>query len=160
VPLRIPTEADRRAATTRAKLRGQRWLEQTMGMPLYAADSRSNSAETRLSPRSPFGQGLKFIEERCARQISVAEIAEAAQLSPRHLSLLFRQILGCTPLEYAADRRLDLAEQLITKTALSMSAIAEKCGFAEQASLTKSMRRRRGITPMRLRKTARLQDKR
>jgi AraC-like DNA-binding protein len=152
LPIRLPTEADRRSAAARAELRGRRWLQRNMEKPLYTA------TPAPLPHRSAFGRALALIEQRCAEPLSISEIAEAAQLSVRHLHLLFHEILGSTPMRYLSERRLELAEQMIVGTSFSMCEIAQRCGFAEQASLTRSFKRVRGVTPMAVRKAARLQD--
>lgn len=154
LPIRIPTESDRRASLARVSRRGHRWLQRINAQPLGGGESPSVPRTQRTS----FGQALKFIQENCARSLTVAEIAEVAHLSSRHLHAVFREVLGCTPLGYAADRRLDLAEKLIVETSLTVSEIAERCGFAEPTSLTRSLRRRRGVTPLALRRSARSRD--
>jgi AraC-like DNA-binding protein len=156
-PIRIPTEADRRGARTRSLVRGQRWLKPINAQPLYR-DPQYIGWDID-SPNTPFGRALQFIDEHCTERIKVTEIADAARMSSRHLYDLFQQIMGCTPMQYAAERRLDFAEHLIAETSLSILTVAERCGFSEQASLTRSLRRRRGIAPLELRKAARVADK-
>lgn len=158
VEVRVPTESDRASAITRARLRGERWLERTRGKPLY--DAGRGKSRATVTPRSPFGKALKLIDDHCTEPLSIPEVARVADLSVRQFEVLFREMLGCSPREYVAERRLDLAERLISETSLSMAAISEQCGFAEQGSLTRSLKRRRGLTPMALRKLARTEDKR
>src|SRR5690606_4697487 len=54
-------------------------------------------------------RALSFLEANLARPITVAEIANAAAASPRHLYGLFRRHLGHSPIDHLAERRLDRA---------------------------------------------------
>lgn len=151
---RVPTEADRRSSLRRAQLRGSMWLKRTTGKPLD-----EGFLERGQPVESPLSRAVRFIEDHCAEPISIAAVSEVAELSARQLRAVFQQVLGCTPLEYASEKRLDLAERLIVETELSVGSIAQRCGFAEQASLSRSLKRRRGLTPMEVRKNARIQDR-
>ncbi len=103
----------------------------------------------QIAARRPdrLARALAFIEARAAHPIQVADIARAAELSVSQLHALFVRWLGTTPQEVVATRRLDLAERLLVESELPIADIALRCGFADQTSLGRSLRRRRGITP-------------
>jgi AraC family transcriptional activator FtrA len=61
----------------------------------------------------------------------------------------FRAELGCTPLQWITDQRVDLARRLLETTALSMDAIADRTGLGSATNLRVQLHRRVGITPER-----------
>jgi AraC-like DNA-binding protein len=151
--IREPTDMDRRSALTMYETRGFRWLEKRVRRPPPEALGSSTKSFTQLRP-SALQHALQFIDDNCTRPINVADIAAAARLSTSRVHRLFRSAIGCTPLGYASKRRLDVAERLLIETSMNVAEIAEQCGFAEQTSLTRSLRRQRGITPLALRRSA------
>ena len=85
----------------------------------------------------------------------VEEIAHAACCSGSHLHALFQRYLGTSPMDYVAEVRLDEAMARLTSSDDSVSAIALDTGHADQSVLTRSMKRRRGVTPAAYRRGAR-----
>ena len=121
------------------------------------------------APRSPeevpdgvaavLGRVRKYIEDHCTEPVTMDQLTQIANISKTRLHLMFHGKFGCTPREYAAERRVELAERLLQESRLSVAEISERCGFAEQASLTRSLKRLRGVTPSSLRSTAEGSDK-
>ncbi len=98
-------------------------------------------------------RAIDFVNRSFTRPIRVADIASAASLGNSQVHALFQQFYGVTPMDYVADRRLDLAERLLVHEPSSgIAEIALRCGYSDQASLTRAMRARRGVTPGRLRR--------
>ncbi|WP_434041759.1 MULTISPECIES: helix-turn-helix domain-containing protein [Sorangium] len=100
-------------------------------------------------------RALRFIEEHAHEPLTVADVAARAELSPGHLHHLFRTVLGTTVQERIAALRLARATELLSRTDLGIAEIAIRCGYADQSCLTRSLRRRHGVTPAALRRAAR-----
>jgi AraC family transcriptional regulator len=83
--------------------------------------------------------------------LSFSAIAADAGVHPAHLCREFRRKFGCTMSQYAARLRCDDAFLQLVDSQLSLAAIAARTGFADQAHLTRSIRRYFGNTPSRLR---------
>lgn len=105
------------------------------------------------SPR--LKRALAFIEARAGAGVGVAAVAAEVDLGPSQLHALFRRELGSTPAAAIAEAQLCAAERLLLETVQPIAEIALACGFADQSSLTRSMRRRRGVTPAALRRSNR-----
>lgn len=73
--------------------------------------------------------GLRLIEEHCARQIRVQEIADHLGVSPRHLRRVFQKYLGTSPIQIMQSRKLHLAKQLLMETDEPVSTVAYAAGF-------------------------------
>ncbi|HZH02974.1 MAG TPA: AraC family transcriptional regulator [Myxococcaceae bacterium] len=166
---RSPTEADRQIALAKAKVRGEAWLAKgtiwetlatpTRPLPLKRPQRGREVTDEGGAEKGSLARVLEYVQENCTRPLTVADIARAAQLSTSHLHAVFFKHTGQSPARYAAERRLDVAERLLKETDLSVGEVAERCGFAEQTSLTRGLKRSRGVTPSELRRDARVSDR-
>ena len=73
---------------------------------------------------------LRLIEHGALDSAPLAALAERIGVGERHLRRLFADELGASPLDVAATRRLLFAKQLLTETALPITAIAGAAGYA------------------------------
>src|SRR5712675_339307 len=89
----------------------------------------------------------EFIEEHLAEEISLAALAELADLSLYHFARAFAQSFGVPPHRYHMARRMDRARSLLQRPALSVTQIGAQIGFRETSSFTRAFRRFTGITP-------------
>jgi AraC family transcriptional regulator len=90
---------------------------------------------------------VEFIEEHLAEEISLAALAELADLSLHHFARTFTQSFGEPPHRYHMARRIDRARSLRQRPALSVTQIGAQIGFRETSSFTKAFRRFTGLTP-------------
>jgi AraC family transcriptional regulator len=90
---------------------------------------------------------LEFIEEHVAEKISLAVLAELADLSLYHFARAFTQSFGVPPHRYHMARRMDRARNLLQRSALSVTQIGIQIGFRETSSFTRAFRRFAGLTP-------------
>jgi AraC family transcriptional regulator len=93
-----------------------------------------------------------FIDARLDRRLSRTDLAGVAGYDVREFSTAFRNTLGMTPMQYVIERRLDRACLLIANTGRDLADIAISAGFSSQSHLTSTLKKRRGITPLRLRR--------
>ena len=117
----------------------------------YAAPAVQPERRPRLT--TSLVQHLRsFIDSRLDRRLSRADLARAAGCDAREFSIAFRNTFGMTPMQYVIERRLDRACLLIASTAHDLADIAISAGFSSQSHLTSTLKKRRGITPLRLRR--------
>ena len=88
-----------------------------------------------------------YIEEHLDQQILVANLSELVDLSEAHFSRAFRLAYGEPPHTYIVRRRVELAAQLMLAGREPLSEIALRCGFHDQAHLSKQFRQLTGETP-------------
>jgi len=112
----------------------------------------------------PMGVGLPqrrlrrvtdYIQDNLTADLSLAELAAVAGVSPSHFALLFKQSVGLPVHRYIIHRRVDRAIALLRIGALSVSELALEAGFANQSHLARCMRRVAGITPSDVRRESR-----
>jgi AraC-like DNA-binding protein len=88
----------------------------------------------------------RFIDERYAEPIALAEVAAAAGCSKFHFIRRFRQYYGRTPHQYLTSVRLIRARQLL-RAGASVSAACYAVGFDSLPSFSALFRKTTGISP-------------
>jgi len=94
----------------------------------------------------------KFITEHYREEITLSKVAEMACLEKTYFSKLFKTLTGFGFQEYLLQTRLLAAEQMLMETKLSMSEIAENCGFSCSNYFGDVFRRYKGLSPSAYRK--------
>lgn len=94
-----------------------------------------------------------FMRENYRREVTAAEIAKAAGLSPNYLSRKFRQATGTGVHEYLTFLRLKEAALELVSTNSSITEIALRCGFSDGNYFKDVFKKQYGITPTGYRKS-------
>ncbi|HEY2474542.1 MAG TPA: AraC family transcriptional regulator [Candidatus Cybelea sp.] len=94
---------------------------------------------------------LAYIRDRLGAELTLAEIAEVANVSLSHFNVRFRQSMGTSVHQYVMRKRVERAAELLTRTQLPICDIALQAGFANQSHLALRMRRQIGLSPKALR---------
>lgn len=79
--------------------------------------------------------------------LSLNQLAAAANVSPFHFARLFKNTTGIAPHQFVLRLRLERAKRLIAAGQLSLTEIALAVGFFDQAHFTNVFRRTFGLTP-------------
>lgn len=96
-----------------------------------------------------------YIQANLERDLSLAELAAEAQLSPSYFLRSFKKAIGQTPHRYLMDCRVQRAQEHLEKSTLALSEIAYACGFASQSHLNDVFRAKLGVSPGRYRRLQR-----
>lgn len=95
-------------------------------------------------------RALDYIDDNVARDIGLADIAEAVHVTPRTVQYLFRRHLETTPLQYLRQVRLHRAhEDLVaaSRTEDTVAGIAARWGFAHTGRFAVQYRQTYGQSP-------------
>jgi AraC-like DNA-binding protein len=84
--------------------------------------------------------------ERCAENLSLDELSQAAELSPYHLNRLFRREVGMPPHAFQTQARIARAKALL-REGRPIVEVAAETGFADQSHFSRCFRRLMLITP-------------
>ena len=90
---------------------------------------------------------LEMIDAALETRLTIETLAREVGLSPAHFARAFRESLGRAPHQYLLARRLERARRLLETTGATLSDIAQRTGFADQAHFTKLFKRAFGTTP-------------
>jgi AraC-like DNA-binding protein len=88
-----------------------------------------------------------LVASRADCRVSLPDMAACVGLSESWFAFAFKQTTGKTPLQWQMARRLELCQDLLRSTNLSIAQIAAQMGFSDQAHFTKSFRQVVGQTP-------------
>lgn len=95
---------------------------------------------------------LNWMQANLHEKITISELAERSHLSESHFRRKFQEATGLPPHRYLLKLRLEQAQELLSKSLMSISEIAIRCGFDSQSHLTSSFTSSVGITPARYRR--------
>jgi len=97
-------------------------------------------------------QMLAYIHTHFAETITVAMIAEAANICVRESHRCFRQVLGTTPVLYLMRHRVNAAARQLIETDRSITDIASGCGFSTPSYFCKVFHDIMGQSPREFRR--------
>lgn len=95
---------------------------------------------------------IEYIKSHLSLQLGIAELAANAFVSESTLAKKFKAEVGMTIGCYIDETILFEAEQLLTKTELSVLEISERFGFCDQFYFSRRFKAKYGETPQRYRK--------
>jgi AraC-like DNA-binding protein len=93
---------------------------------------------------------VDYVEQNLHRHLRLVELAAVAGVSRAHFARSFRNAIGMSPHGFVVHRRLNRAAHLLHKRNLPIHEIANRCGFADAAHLTRCFKSRFGVPPSRL----------
>ncbi len=92
-------------------------------------------------------QANQFINRNIGRNFTLKELAKEIGYSESHLRNLFRSAFSMTPSRYISDARLHKATGLLHQGILSVSKVAEACGYSSLFSFSRTFRNAMGCSP-------------
>lgn len=98
-------------------------------------------------------QMLEYIRTHYQERTTVDAIAAAGGVCRTKCCQIFRQYLGCTPNDYLNSFRLEKGMELLKSTKMTISEIADACGFNSASYFTEMFTRQKGCSPKAYRKT-------
>ena len=96
---------------------------------------------------------LAFAKQNLREPLTVELLADAARLSPRQYSRVFRAETGLSPAK-AIENLLEAARFMLEQGRLPIEEIARGTGFGDRERMRRSFRRTFGATPQALRNAA------
>ncbi len=123
-----------------------------LNLLIIIADSLSNPPMSDGSQKAPahideIQNAVNYINDNLSNPITLDDIAHAASMSRSYVSSYFKLVTGVSPYEYLLTARVEQAIKFLRKTELSVTEIAQKCGFGSLSSFNKTFRKSIGVTP-------------
>lgn len=110
------------------------------------------STETLAVEDKALVKALRFIREDPARAMRVDDVAHHAGLCRRTLEQRFNKLLGRSPAAEIRRVRIDRAIELLQRTELPVSVVAEKSGFSTAEYMASVFRTHLNVAPLHYRK--------
>ncbi|WP_157276467.1 AraC family transcriptional regulator [Paenibacillus sp. Soil766] len=99
-----------------------------------------------------------YIQEHAHESLSLQKLAAHVYLSSSHFSYLFRKEMGQPPSQYLRNHRIQISEELLVQTDLSINEISRRVGYNELSEFSRAFRNAAGISPQAYRKQMRITD--
>lgn len=117
------------------------------------------SALLELEPRSDrIRRALIYAKEHLRNPLTVEELAEAVNLSPRQFSRLFREETGQSPAKAVEMLRLEAAKAMLEDGRHPMEIVARDTGFSDRDRMRRAFLRTLGQPPQSLKRALKLMD--
>ncbi len=95
----------------------------------------------------PLGAVLEWLLSHLDADVTVADMARRATMSPRTFARRFVESTGTTPLQWLLHQRIIHARHLLETTTLPVEEVARRCGFSTAAGLRIHFQRATGSSP-------------
>ena len=122
----------------------------TMGIHLARQYARVPHREVRTKgalTAAHEARAKELLLSRPREGITLAEVARECNLSRAYFIRAFAKTTGLTPHQWLLEQKAHQARELIERSALGLSDIANACGFADQSHMSRVFVRTLGTTP-------------
>ncbi|WP_221469391.1 AraC family transcriptional regulator [Cohnella nanjingensis] len=96
---------------------------------------------------------LRYIDAHLADSITVEELAGLVYLHPNYFIVFFKGMMGCSPIQYVNQRRMETARALLAQPDWNVSDVAASIGM-KIYYFSRMFKAHTGLTPSRYRKLA------
>lgn len=122
---------------------------EAMGLIVERTKARAAAPGRAVAPedRERIREVALYIDDHCARTLTVDDLARAACMSPTKFKQCFKAVTGSTLTRYVQGRRVALAEALLRQPDLSIEQVARAVGYACASRFSELFRRETGLLP-------------
>lgn len=110
-------------------------------------ESSNMKNQKQLEYVNLFFNVCNYINDHCTENIKLDDIADIAGFSKFHFVRLFKQVMNISCYDYLIDRRILLAEKLLTNPDISIMQVAMKSGFSSLATFNRLFKAKKRCTP-------------
>jgi len=110
-------------------------------MPDERTESKPDFARRKVEA------GITWYLEHMTQQPKLKEVADAVNVSERHLRRMFHEVRSKSPQMVFTHLRIQRAMELLARTDDKMETIASECGFASNTDFSRVFKKYRGTNP-------------
>lgn len=92
-------------------------------------------------------RAIQFISDQMEEKIGLVDVAKACQVTPRHLSSIFKEVINITVNDYINIAKVDKAMRWLTESELTITEIASRLGFSSTQYFSTVFKRYTHVTP-------------
>jgi AraC-like DNA-binding protein len=93
------------------------------------------------------GRALVLLHEQPTRTWTVDELARSIGVSRAVLAERFSELVGCPPIQYLTQWRMQLAARLLADNDSTVSVTAHEVGYESEAAFSRAFKRLSGVSP-------------
>jgi iron complex transport system substrate-binding protein len=97
--------------------------------------------------KDPVYRSICYIKAHYKETISLESLADKLNYSPSHLSLLFKDKTGLSPIAYVTKIRIDKAAELLKETDALIYTISSEVGYQDPHYFSRIFKKVKGFTP-------------
>ena len=115
---------------------------------LHLANAPASERGWLAALRDPLlAPAMRAIHTAPERKWTVADLAMEAAVSRSFLDGRFRNVLGLSPIRYANEWRMRVAQDLLATTEVTVAAIARRVGYDSEEAFSRAFKRVHGQSP-------------
>lgn len=114
---------------------------------LYQISLKPFSIESEIINDPAVSYAVKHIKDNFTKKISLSDIADSLSITTSGLIYKFKKEIGITPLDYIVTLRTNHAKRLLLQTNMSISKIAEECGYDNMYYFSNAFKKTTGVRP-------------
>lgn len=116
----------------------------------------SPSEEVTLPPAKPLGKenadimilNLRdYVEKHIKDEITLVDLANLVYFNPTYFVKRFKILWGVSPMKFVCETRINKSKELLLLGNLSVSQIAEECGFNSLHYFSRTFKQQEGVSP-------------
>lgn len=88
-----------------------------------------------------------YIVKHCSQTITIEALADLLHCSKFYFLREFKKLVGITPYQYLLNKRMEMAQQQLSKPDASIAVVASELGFNDQSHFSRTFKKEFGITP-------------
>ena len=113
----------------------------------YYVDDVPHAGRNEMRRITQLKSVLDYIDDNYMNPISLAQLADAASLTPKAFCRFFRQMTQQTPMDFVNRQRIEHACDELTASTGTITDVALSCGFNDLSYFIKTFKRYMGVTP-------------
>ena len=127
-------------------------LAKALEIFVYISREYSDTPDPMVHSLFRLGELISKLENAYAEKWTLSRISKMTAMAPSTLLPVFKKVTGSSPIDYLLQVRLSKAAELLLKTNLPISEVAQKCGFRDSNYFSRQFRKRYAAAPKNYRK--------
>jgi len=92
-------------------------------------------------------RAIAYIDRHIRESVTVEELSRQAHLGTSRFCQLFREQVGSAPLQYIAEKRIQMAERMLLNPSMTVGEVADALGFSSGNYFSRFFKKHCGVTP-------------
>lgn len=113
-------------------------------LPPSCLSKPSTSSSTNLEQVE---EAMVYIQAHLAESLRLEQLAAIAHLSPCYFSAIFKRLNGMSPWSYITAKRIEMAQDLLASSGMSMTEVAQATGYNNAANFNRAFRQICNMSP-------------
>ena len=127
-------------------------LASFLELVVYLSRNYTDNIDKSNNQIIDFAHSVSYIENNYREDIKLEELANVANMSPRHYTKIYKKNYKLSPIKYVINLRLKHACELLLNTDKTITEIAYDSGFNDHIYFNKYFKKYFGLTPGKYRK--------